>query len=155
MKSLCTKFEVILSQKSNNMGFCAQIYHKIKLKTDAVPFRRTYFSMRIEENKSHETNCWRLGTRRFSRINTFRLGSTIITCIKKNWTYRLVVDYRGLNLQIEKTCRPLSGTNEVIDSLEKNLYFSNIDLLSGYFQMRLEEESQNLTAFITPPGLYM
>ena len=34
------------------------------------------------------------------------------------------------------------------------MYFSNIDLLSGYFQMRLEEESQNLTTFIMPPGLY-
>ena len=64
------------------------------------------------------------------------------------------MDYRDLNLQIEKTCRPLSGTNEVIDSLEGNMYFSNIDHLSGYFQMRLEEESQNLTAFITPLGLY-
>ena len=34
----------------------------------------------------------------------------------------------------------------------KNL--SNIDLLSGYFQMAIEEESQNLTAFLTPLGLY-
>ena len=64
------------------------------------------------------------------------------------------MDYRGLNLQIEKRCRPLSGTNEVIDSLEGNMYFLNIDHLSAYFQMKLEEESQNLTAFITLPGLY-
>ena len=28
--------------------------------------------------------------------------------------------------------------------------FSNIDLLSVYFQMAIEEESQNLTAFSTP-----
>ena len=34
------------------------------------------------------------------------------------------------------------------------MYFSNIDLLSGYIQMALEEESQNVTAFITPLGLY-
>ena len=30
----------------------------------------------------------------------------------------------------------------------------NIDLLSGYFQMALQEESQNVRAFITPLGLY-
>ena len=34
------------------------------------------------------------------------------------------------------------------------MYFSNIDLLSGYFQMALEEERQNVTAFMTPLGLY-
>ena len=34
------------------------------------------------------------------------------------------------------------------------MYFSNIDLLSGYFQMALEEESQKVTSFITPSDLY-
>ena len=34
------------------------------------------------------------------------------------------------------------------------MYLSNKYLLSGYFQMAIEDESQNLTAFITPPGLY-
>ena len=48
---------------------------------------------------------------------------------KKDGTYRLVVDYRGLNKQIEKTCWPLLRNN-YIDSLEGNMYFSNIDLLS-------------------------
>ena len=42
----------------------------------------------------------------------------------------------------------------VIDSLAGNMYFMKIDLLSGYFQMAIEEESQNLTAFIKPLGLY-
>ena len=73
---------------------------------------------------------------------------------KKNRTHRLVVDYRGLNKQTEKTCLPLPRIDEVIDSLEGNMFFSNIVLLSGYLQMAIEEESQNLTAFITPLGLY-
>ena len=73
---------------------------------------------------------------------------------KRDGTYRLVVDYRGRNNQIEKTCWPLPRINEVIDSLEGNMYFSNIDLQSGYFQMALEEENQNVTNFITPLGLF-
>ena len=92
--------------------------------------------------------------RRLSRTNTLCLGSTIITGTKKDVTYRLVLDYRGLNKQIEKTCWPLLGINEIIDSLEGNMYFSNIDLLPGYFQMALEEDSQNVTVFITLLGLY-
>ena len=72
----------------------------------------------------------------------------------KDGTYRLVVDYRGLNKQIEKTCWPLPRINEVIDSLEGNMCFSNTDLLSRYFQIALEEESQNVTTFIKLLGLY-
>ena len=40
---------------------------------------------------------------------------------KKDGNYRLVVDYRGLNKQIEKTCLPLPWVNEVNDSLQKNM----------------------------------
>ena len=73
---------------------------------------------------------------------------------KKDGSYRLGVDYRGLNKQIEKISRPLPRINDVIDSLDGNCYFSNIDFRSGYFQMALDEESQNVTAFVTPMGLY-
>ena len=40
--------------------------------------------------------------------------------VKKNGSYRLVVDYRGLNKQ---TSWPLQRINDVIDSLEGNCYF--------------------------------
>ena len=51
VRSLCTKYEVIFSRNSNDMGFCDRIYHKIKFKKDAVPFRRTYGSMSFEKKK--------------------------------------------------------------------------------------------------------
>ena len=73
---------------------------------------------------------------------------------KKDGTYRLVLDYGALNKQIEKTCWPLPQINAVIDPLQGNMYFSNIDLLLEYVQMAIEEDSQNLTSLITPQGLY-
>ena len=73
---------------------------------------------------------------------------------KKDGSYRLVLDYRGLNKQIEKTSWPLPRINNVIDSLDGNCYFPNIDFTSGYFPMALDEESQNVTVFVTPMGVY-
>ena len=107
----------------------------------------------LRKEKQWKNRC-KLRTRRLSRTNTFRLGSTIITCTKKDGTYSLVVDYRRLKILKEKSFWPLPRINVVIDSLEGNIYFSNIDLLLGYFQMATEEENQNWTAFITPLGLY-
>ena len=73
---------------------------------------------------------------------------------KKDGSYRLVVDYRGLNKQIEKTSWPLPRINDVIESRDGNFYFSIIDLTSGYFQMGLDEEPQKVTVFLTPMVLY-
>ena len=67
---------------------------------------------------------------------------------------KLFPKMRESEKQIEKTCRPLPPINGVIDSLEGNMYFTNIDLVSRYFQIAIEEDSQNLRAFITPLGLY-
>ena len=73
---------------------------------------------------------------------------------KKDGSCRLVVDYRGLNKQIEKSSWPLPKINDVIDSLDGNCYSSKIDLSSGYFQMELDEESQIVTALVTLMGLF-
>ena len=89
VRSLCAKYEVIYSRNSNDMGFCDRIYRKIKLKKGCCAIQ-TYIRMHeVWGKKSHEKNCWRLGTRQLSRTNTFRLGSTIIPCIKKGWNLSL------------------------------------------------------------------
>ena len=72
----------------------------------------------------------------------------------KDGSCRLVVDYSGMNKQIEKTSLALPRTNDVFDSLDGNCFLSNIDLTSGCFQMALDEEAQNITAFVTSMGLY-
>ena len=72
---------------------------------------------------------------------------------KKDGCYIIVLDERGLNKQIKKTSWPLPRINDVIDSLDGNCYFSNIDLTSGYFQLALDQESQNVTGFVTSMGL--
>ena len=67
----------------------------------------------------------------------------------------LVLNSRGLKKQIEKTSRPLPRVNDVIDSLERNCYFSDFDLTSKYFQMVLNEESHNMSCFCKSNDLYM
>ena len=49
LKSLRTKYEKKTYTKFKCMGFCHQIYQRIKLKKDALPFRRTYGSMSFKK----------------------------------------------------------------------------------------------------------
>ena len=98
--SLCTKYEVIVLQNSNDVGFCDRIYKK-KLKKDPVPFRQTYGSLGLEKIKDRKKIVGYLEPDDlFEPIHSDWAGLSLLVPKKEC----LVVRYRGLNKQIEKTC---------------------------------------------------
>lgn len=64
---------------------------------------------------------------------------------EKKW--RLVIDYRKLNNVIQDDKYPLPNISEIIDSLAGSIYFTHLDLNSGYYQIELEPECRKYTAF--------
>lgn len=73
---------------------------------------------------------------------------------KKDGTIRLAVDYRQLN---QRTCWdawPMPRVDEILDRLSDARWFSRIDLTSGYYQIPLQEESKQKTAFKHRNKLY-
>lgn len=66
----------------------------------------------------------------------------------------MVVDYRALNQITVKVRHPLPLINDHVDRLGNSKYFSSLDMVSGFHQLRVSEESINKTAFITPEGHY-
>ena len=154
VQELFTRHQQIFSRNSNDLGYCDKIKHQIKLNKDAQPFRKIYCSVSFDKKKAMKKIVEDLEDAKLIEPTHSYWAAPSILAKKKDGSYRLVVDYRGLNKQIEKTSWPLPRINDVIDSLDGNCYFSNIDLTSGYFQMALDEESQNVTAFLNPMGLY-
>ena len=116
LMTLCAKYEVIFSRISKDMGFCDRIYHKIKLKKDDVSFRRTYGSMSFKRRKTMKKIVEDLVRDDLVEPTHSYWAAPSLFVPKNDGTNHLVVDYRGLNKQIEKTCWPLSRINEVIDS---------------------------------------
>lgn len=68
--------------------------------------------------------------------------------------WRMVVDYRRLNEITVDDKYPLPNINDLFDKLGKSMYFSTLDLASGYHQLQVQEEDRQKTAFSTPFGLY-
>lgn len=68
--------------------------------------------------------------------------------------YRVVVDYRLLNKQIQDEKFPLPNITDILDSLSGAVYFSHLDLAQGYYQLELDPESRPFTAFTTDRGQF-
>ena len=73
---------------------------------------------------------------------------------KKDGTLRLCIDYRQLNKVTMKNKYPLPKIDDLFDQMRGARVFSNIDLRSGYHQVRIKDEDIHKTTFRTRYGHY-
>ena len=66
---------------------------------------------------------------------------------KSGGGYRVVLDYRALNLNTTRDTYPLPNIDSHLFSLGKANLFTTIDLLMGFHQCELDDESKPKTAF--------
>lgn len=71
---------------------------------------------------------------------------------RKDNTKRLCVDYRPLNKRMIRERFPLPNIDDCFERLEGMQFFSSLDLKSGFYQIRMSEDSIQYTAFVTPNG---
>ena len=68
---------------------------------------------------------------------------------------RIVADFKRLNQYIERPVWPTESSCKLLRQVNpKAKYFATMDLTSGYHQIPLDKESQNLLCISTPMGRY-
>ncbi|KAK7112338.1 hypothetical protein V1264_011807 [Littorina saxatilis] len=72
---------------------------------------------------------------------------------KKPDEIRICVDMRLPNQAIKRTRHIMPTIDDILMRLNEATVFSKLDLNSGYHQLKLEEESRNMTTFSTHVGL--
>ena len=82
-------------------------------------------------------------------------ASTVVLVWKKDGGLRFCIDSRKLNNWTVKDAYLLPQIDKTLDSLQGSQWFSSINLKSGYWQVKMDEESKPLTAFtVGPLGFY-
>ena len=80
-------------------------------------------------------------------------ASPVVLVTKKDGSTRFYVDYRKLNDVTQKDAYPLLRIDDTLDALKGSMYFSTLDLYSGYWQVKMDEADKPKTSFITRQGL--
>lgn len=136
------------------IGFTDLIEHKIILEKDAKPFR--------EKARRHPQAHLKEATRQVKEMlqqgiiekSESPWCSEYVMVKKKTNDWRLCVDFRKLNSLTKKDSYPLPNIEECLEQLSSNMYFSQMDFASGYWQLPMAEESKELTAFRAAGEVY-
>ena len=122
---------------------------------DNVLFKEHYRRIpphQFEEVRKHLQEMLDIGV--ISKSNS-PWASIIILVRKKDGSLRFCIDLKKLNASTVKDSYILPRFDESLDCLNGVVLFTSLDLKSGYWQVEMNEESKQSTAFtIGPLGFY-
>ena len=149
-KNLLVESADVCSQSDLDLGKCNIIKHAIKI-TDLEPFNERYRRMPAhlyEEVKNHLQEMGEVGV---IRRSFSPWASAVVLVRKKDGGLKFYIDLCKLNNRTVKDGYSLPRIEDTLDCLHGVVWFSTLDLKSGYWQVELEGETKPLTAFTMDP----
>jgi len=123
---------------------------------DSLPIRQRGYRLSQEDRAEVNRQIAELEECVIIRKSDSVWASPIVLVTKKGGARRFCCDFRRLNSVSLSTSFPLKTKPEIVDQVatQKPMFWSNIDMTSGYWQLILDERTRHKTAFIGPDALY-
>lgn len=155
LRNLISEYADVFQTKNGPRGRYTKIEHSIRT-GDHVPIKCRPYRQPPHVQAEIRKQVNQMLDDGLIRESTSSWCFPVIMTPKPDNTLRFCVDFRLCNQIVERDNFPLPNIDDALDSLGtgKPKYFSTLDLASGYWQIGVEEESKNKTAFITQDGLY-
>ncbi|KAL2232627.1 UNVERIFIED_CONTAM: Transposon Ty3-G Gag-Pol polyprotein [Sesamum indicum] len=130
------------------------IEHAIELIPEAIPKKQHPYRYAYGQKSEIERIVKEMLINGIIKPSKSSFASPVLLVKKKDGGWRLCVPYRYLNKLTVKHNFPIPVIDELLDELHGSKYFTEIDLRSGYFQIRMKSEDIPKTSFITHSGHY-
>jgi transposase InsO family protein len=151
---LITDYQDLFSTGDTDIGYSNAVRHKIEL-TDKTPFKQRHRRVppaMYDEVKDH---LQQLLASSVIRKSHSPWASNVVLARRKDGRLRMCIDFRQLNNITIKDSYALPRVDEILDCLGGSKYFTVLDMKSGYYQVELDENHKQYTAFtVGPLGFY-
>jgi hypothetical protein len=143
------KVKPVFSTGDADVGLANVTSHHIKL-TDSTPIyqRPRRFAKPIADEI--ERQCSELNSLDIIESSISPWSSPVVPVRKKDGSIRMCIDHRQLNRVTIPDKFPVPNLSDSIFGLHGTQYFTKLDLVRGYYQLPIDEESRQYTAFSTP-----
>ena len=155
-RSLLKEYHDIFSIEKRDMGHTNATKHKIVLKDpDTPPFKEHFHRIpppQLDEVREHLKLMLDAGV---IHPSNSPWCNAVVLVRKKDGSLRFCIDFRKLNSLTVKDSHPLPCICETLESLAGAAHFLKFDMNSGFWQVPMDEESKQYTAFtLGSMGLY-
>lgn len=159
MEKICTQFSSQFYIEGDVLGYTDIATHKLPFHKQSQTINiRPY---RLPESHKTEVNkqVQEMLKNNIITPSVSPWNSPLLVVPKKadslgNKKWRVVVDFRKLNELTVGDAFPIPNITDIIDQTGQTVYFSSIDLASGYHQIAMDTLDRDKTAFSTPTGHY-
>ena len=150
---LLLSYADVIASSTSDLGKTDRLRHSIHT-GDAGPVRQPVRRVPPQRREEVRKLLSEMLERGVVEPSTSPWASPIVLVRKKDGSTRFCIDYHKLNDVTRKDAYPLPRIDATLDTLHGSQWFSTLDLLSGYWQVEVDEADRQKTAFCTPEGLF-
>ena len=150
---LLLKYDDVFSKGDHDLGRTKLVKHTIETGT-ATPIRQPLRRLPLGQREEVERQVKDLLKKDAIQPSSSPWSSPVVLVSKKDGSKRLCIDYRRLNAVSKKDAFPLPRIDDTLDSLSDARWFCTLDLAAGYWQVEMDSDARQKSAFSTNSGLY-
>lgn len=140
--------------QEQTLGLTNLVTHSIET-GDAKPIKQRYYNLSPARQKIVEEELDKMLKLKVVEPSKSPWSSPIVLLDKPDGSYRFCVNYKALNSVTKPDAYPLPKVTHILDRLRDARYLTSIDIKSAFWQIPLDPNSKEKTAFtVAGKGLF-